>query len=446
LKESISLNIRDLAIFILISALSLLSSKGVLATSMTIDVSANKQDLGPYVSYYIDVKKQLEIADVKKKNTLAWLPPVDKRLNFGFSNAAIWLKTTLKNPSRKAIHRVIELPYSLIDNVEFYHVNQQGRLLSNYIMGSELHFSSRPIAHHNFIIPISIAPNSSSQLFLRLTGSNSLQAPLTMWNNDAFWQVSQFENRFNFAYFTLLFALMAYALYRLSPQPRIRRFIFPGMIITPLLALLTIEGYAFQYVWPEHPFWNQMGLATLIPGSLTFLSLYLYIIFSKMALGNRWHHSLLSLSVTNILLLIAPIAIGYTTALILDLIAATVFFFLLSYLSLRHWQRLSRPNKVTLLGFFWLSFGIFIFILEITNIIPSFPLIEAPLQVGFFLYVFSLFWAQLNIYARAVSIFKRKEAKRKEAKKKSFKKDKKKHNTSKLPPPTCNDSVSKVVA
>jgi hypothetical protein len=428
------LNIRDLVIFILISVSTLLSSNGVLAASMMIDVSVNKQDLAPYVSYYMDISKQLEIADIKKPNALVWSPPKDKRLNFGFSNAAIWLTTTLSNPSSISIDRVIELPYSLIDNVEFYHVNQQGRLLSNYIMGSELHFSSRPIAHHNFIIPISIAPNSSSQLFFRLTGSHSLQAPLTMWSNNAFWQISQFENRFNFAYFTLLFGLMAYALYRLSPQPRIRRFIFPGMIITPLLALVTIEGYAFQYVWPEHPFWNRMGLATLIPGSLTFLSLYLYIIFSKMALGNRWHHLLLSLGAANILLLIAPIAISYTTALILDLIAATIFFFLLSYLSIRHWQRLSRPNKVTLLGFFWLSFGSFIFVLEITNIIPSFPLIEAPLQVGFFLYVFSLFWAQLNIYARAVSIFK----------KKSTLVGKKKHNTSSLSPPTCNDSASEV--
>jgi len=425
LKEPQSLNVRDFVIFILISTIALLSAKSALAASMTIDGSLNKQDLSPYVTYYMDTSKQLEIADIKKPNTLAWLPPQDKRLNFGFSDSAIWLTTTLSNPSSTSIDRVIELPYSLIDNVEFYHINQQGRLLSNYIMGSELHFSSRPIAHHNFIIPISIAPNSSSQLFLRLTGNQSLQAPLTMWNNDAFWQVSQFENRFNFAYFTLLFALMAYALYRLSPQPRIRRFIFPGMIITPLLALLTIEGYAFQYVWPEHPFWNRMGLATLIPGSLTFLSLYLYIIFSKMALGNRWHHSLLSLSVANILLLIAPIVISYDTALILDLITAAVFFLLLSYLCVRHWQRLSRPNKVTLLGFFWLSFGTFIFVLELNNIIPSFPLIEAPLQVGFFLYVFSLFWAQLNIYARAVSIFK----------KKHLNKDKKNRNTSTLPPP-----------
>ena len=419
------MNIRDLVIFTLISTLSLLSAKGVLAASMMIDYSVDKQDLSPYVRYYMDTSKQLEIADINKPNTTVWLPPQDKRLNFGFSNAAIWLTTTLSNPSNTSVDKVIELPYSLIDNVEFYHINQQGRLLSNYIMGSALHFSSRPIAHHNFIIPISIPPNSSSQLFLRLTGKHSLLAPLTMWNNDAFWQVSQFENRFNFIYFTLLFALMAYAFYRLSPQPRIRRFIFPGMIITPLLALLTIEGYAFQYVWPENPFWNRMGLATLIPGSLTFLSLYLYIIFSKMALGNRWHHSLLSLSVANILLLIAPIIISYTAALILDLIAATLFFLLLSYLSARHWRRLSRPNKITLLGFFWLSLGTFIFVLEITNILPLFPLIEAPLQVGFFLYVFSLFWAQLNIYVRAVSIFKKKHAK----------KGKNKRNTSTLPPP-----------
>ena len=428
------MNIRDLVIIILISVFTLLSSKGVLAESMTIDGDVNKQVLAPYVSYYMDISKQLEIADIKKLNALVWSPPQDKHLNFGFSNAAIWLTTTLSNPSNTPVDRVIELPYSLIDNVEFYHINQQGRLLSNYIMGSELHFSSRPIAHHNFIIPISIAANSTSQLFFRLTGNHSLQAPLTMWRNDTFWQISQFENRFNFAYFTLLFGLMAYTLYRLSPQPRIRRFIFPGMIITPLLALLTIEGYAFQYVWPEHPFWNRMGLATLIPGSLTFLSLYLYIIFSKMALGNRWHHSLLSFSVANILLLIAPIAISYTTALILDLVTAIIFFFLLSYLSVRHWQRLSRPNKVTLLGFFWLSLGTFIFVLEITNIIPSFPLIEAPLQVGFFLYVFSLFWAQLNIYARAVSIFK----------KKNLQTGKKKHDTSSRPPPTCNESASDI--
>ncbi|PCJ35629.1 MAG: hypothetical protein COA99_13745 [Moraxellaceae bacterium] len=389
----------------------LLTSKEVLTADLIADKTASQLNMEPYISYYFDTSKNLEIADIKNtNNTLTWISPADKHLDFSISDAAVWIKATLNNSSDTPITRVIELPYSLIDSVEFYHINPGGRLLSNYIMGSELPFYSRPIPHHNFVIPVTLAANSSSEIFLRLMGSHSLQAYIQLWTNEAFWERSQRENQRNFVYFSLVLALMAYALYRSSAQPRIRRVIFPGMVITPLLALLTIEGYAFQYVWPEHPFWNKVGLATLIPGSLTFLSLYTYIIFSKMAAGDRWHHSLLSLSVINIFLLLAPIVINYDTALTIGLIAALMYLALLGYLSIKHWAKLSHPNRVTILGFSWLSISTLIFILEITSIIPSFPLIEAPLQVGFFLFIFSLFWAQLSIYTRARSLSKKKAA------------------------------------
>lgn len=404
------MNVTALTRQLLLAAL-LLTSGWLFATNLAIDPVTVQQRLDPYFSYYIDTTQQLEISDIKNDQTrYQWLPPKDERLNFGFSDAAIWLKTTIENPSDLPLNRLIELPYSLIDNVEFYQINSQGRLLANYIMGSELRFSSRPIPHHNFVIPLVLKPHSSNHIFLRLTGQHSLNAPLTLWSAEKFWKISKAENRLNFAYFTLLLALTAYAFYRLSPQPRIRRYIFPGMVVTPLMALLTIEGYAFQFIWPENPGWNSMGLATLIPGSLTFLSLYLFIIFSKMALGNRLHNALLSFGVINVLLLILPIVINYKIALALDLIASVVYVIFLAYLSIKYWRRLSRPNKVTLLGFFWLALSTLIFVLEITNIIPSFPVIEAPLQVGFFLFVFSLFWAQLNIYARAFSIFGNKKA------------------------------------
>ncbi|OUS28841.1 hypothetical protein A9Q99_10665 [Gammaproteobacteria bacterium 45_16_T64] len=378
------------------------------ATEVTLSSVAEQQKLTPYVSYYVDTNKLLEIADITAGNDLPWTKTHNQQLNFGFSDAAIWLSINVQNPTPFNAKRLIELPYSLIDNVEFYHINNQGRLLANYIMGSAQHFSSRPIAHHNFIIPLTLPADASSTIFLRVTGNHSLHVPMTLWSIEAFWKVSQFENQLNFVYFTLLLALMAYPLYRLSPRPRIRRYVFSGMIVTPLLALLTIEGYGFQYLWPDNPEWNQTGLATLIPGSLAFLCLYLHIIFYQTTPNIKTLDMLVSLAIINILLLFAPIIFEYSVVLILGLVSAITYSITLLYMSVRYWHKIARPKKITLLGFNWLVLSCLIFVLAITDTIPAFPVIETPLQIGFFLYAFSLFWAQLATTTRASLLAKKK--------------------------------------
>lgn len=389
--------------------ITVLSAQCCFANELVISEPLEQKNIAPYVSYYLDQGQQLEIADIQKKSTtLPWAKTNNQQLNFGFSNAAIWLAIDVNNMTPGDKKYLIELPYSLIDNVEFYHINDQGRLLANYIMGSALHFSSRPIAHHNFIIPVSLPARAHSTVFLRITGNHSLTVPMTLWSPEAFWKVSQSENRFNFGYFTLLLALVAYALYRISPQPRIRRYIFPGMIITPLLALLTIEGYGFQYLWPENPEWNQTGLATLIPGSLSFLCLYLHVTFFTVAPESRVLRLLPLLATINILLLIVPIIMDYQYALAMGLASALLYSVSLCHLSIKYWKRISRPKKVTVLGFGWLVVSCIIFSLTITNVLPAFPVVEIPLQIGFFLYAFSLFWAQLSIATRASILSKKK--------------------------------------
>lgn len=141
-------------------------------------------NLLPNAFIYIDQTNTLNLNEVSKQ---VFSRNYQKQLGFGYSpNFTVWVKFTLKNPSSKPIHKVIEYANPLTTSITLFdaQTNQstQKGLLYTHLNPESL----------NPIFQITLAPNSSKTLYLRAeTHITTLIVDLRLWNRDHFYQYEQ---------------------------------------------------------------------------------------------------------------------------------------------------------------------------------------------------------------------------------------------------------------
>ena len=73
--------------------------------------------------------------------------------NFGFSNAAWWVRLKLENDSRADVTTLLRQDYPLIDDLEFWSVDENGQW-QVIKTGDRRVFSSRDVSHQQFIFRV----------------------------------------------------------------------------------------------------------------------------------------------------------------------------------------------------------------------------------------------------------------------------------------------------
>src|SRR5690554_6942558 len=225
-----------------------------------------------------DAAGQLDIDQLLvQADTLPWQPLQQKVANFGFTDSAWWLWLKLENDSAMPLRRLLELSSSLLDYVEVYAVDAEQRVVQEWETGNRRAFSSRPVQHHTFVLPIYFGPEESRDVFVRLSSHDGLlpATPLFVMDDMHFLERTQRELM---AYSLLYGGLLALLLYNLLTwlATRERGFFYSVLYLGAFLFLIFIlRGFGFQYLWPERPHFTQPMLLLsvgLLYGALTLFS------------------------------------------------------------------------------------------------------------------------------------------------------------------------------
>src|SRR5690606_31951026 len=65
-------------------------------------------------------------------------------------------------------------------------VRQQDGALERFELGDKRPFRQRPIDHRNFVVPLNIPPHEEVSVFMRLKTTSSVQVPISLWEERAF--------------------------------------------------------------------------------------------------------------------------------------------------------------------------------------------------------------------------------------------------------------------
>ncbi|MDI9244508.1 7TM diverse intracellular signaling domain-containing protein [Marinobacter sp. CHS3-4] len=243
--------------------------------------ASERVNISRNLSYFEDAADQYAIEDIVSQwPSIANFERPDQAHNFGFSESPYWFHTRLHNRDGPSTDWVLEGMYSIIDRVDLYVVRSSGDI-EHYVAGDAIKFDSRGRKHHNINFRLDLEQGETVDLFFRVETTGSVMMPLLLWTNEAF-SGADHQERFVFGlYYGLLLCMAVFNLLIFLSTRDSNYLWYVSYIVFYGLLQLTVNGLAFEHLWPEMGWWNNraisffiaMGMFSILGFSRSFLLL-----------------------------------------------------------------------------------------------------------------------------------------------------------------------------
>ena len=155
--------------------------------SIIIEEHPTEISLDENLWYLEDTNKQWHLADLQGDHTaLPWQRYNGDTPAFGYTESAFWFRFRLQNLTFDSQRLLLEIAYPLLDDVRLFAVQQDGTIIT-LTSGDRQPFSQRLIPHRNFLFPLLLASNASVDVYLYVESTSSLQLPISLWHEQAYW-------------------------------------------------------------------------------------------------------------------------------------------------------------------------------------------------------------------------------------------------------------------
>lgn len=259
----------------------LLLGGAIQAAPLALDARQQAVELSPHLAWYETTSPDLSVQAIARDLAQGrFHPPQGRVPNFGFSSSSYWFHVALHNTGASASEWLLESGYPTLDYVDVYLLHANGRI-DHMAGGDRVPFSTREIPHPHQLFRLALAPDERVDVLLRVSSQGPIQVPLTLWQPEAFWLDSANIDAGQWMFFgTLLTMLFYYLVIYFSVWDR-GFFYYVLCVGCYFIQNFSIQGYAFQYFWPDSPWWanqvvpisSSLGLAAIIQFSCHFLSL-----------------------------------------------------------------------------------------------------------------------------------------------------------------------------
>lgn len=223
---------------------------------------SERYELGHYLSYLKDEAGTLTLNDVMA------LPDRfrDNRQdspNFGYTKSAYWFQLKIHNCNAAVTQWLLEHHYPLVDRIDTYLVYRDKRIVS-LRGGDTLPFSERAVKHRDIMFDVPLAQNESVTIYMRVQTQSSLQMPLTLWGPHGLFEREHDEQIVIGVFYGIAIAMLLFNLLVYLSMRDITYLFYTQYIFGWILFQMSLNGLAFEYLWPEYPKWANVGHPFLI--------------------------------------------------------------------------------------------------------------------------------------------------------------------------------------
>ncbi|MEM7020491.1 MAG: 7TM diverse intracellular signaling domain-containing protein, partial [Pseudomonadota bacterium] len=209
--------------------------------------------VGPYVWVLEDGQHQWKIEDVMAPDmAVKFEPAKPEPLSFGYSESAYWLKFQTHNDQLEKREVLLGFSSALLDRIELF-----GPPGYNAIrLGDRQPFAERNFKHPEFIYSLSLQPGKIQTWYLRVESQGSVTLTMNLYTPKGF---IEYDSSLRFmlgAYYGIMFVMVFYNLFLFFAIRDLSYFYYICYIASFAIALLSTKGIAFQYLWPESPWWH----------------------------------------------------------------------------------------------------------------------------------------------------------------------------------------------
>ncbi len=228
-----------------------------------------------YIGKYISIFSTDE--DLNYKEALARLeefePGVVEVPNLGVSDKSHWVYFKVKkDPSIS--DPILELSFPVIDELDFYLFNRDNQLLSQLQTGESRPFNTRPYQFKDFIFDLDASELEECHVLLRVKSGDQIMLPLKVRSYNESISDYLFQDILFGVYFGVILVMFFYNTF-IYLSTRDRAYLFYVIYIMTIgLTQAVLQGYAFEFLWPQLPFLATK--ATHIFGALSGITVLLF--------------------------------------------------------------------------------------------------------------------------------------------------------------------------
>ena len=227
--------------------------------------------LGRHLDYLADPTSRLDLAQALAQS--GWQRGQKTDLNFGYTRSSYWFRLNLHNSDQESLQRLLEIAYPVLNHIDVWVLNR-ARVVSVYHMGDALPFATRPYQHRNFVLPLQLQAGQTLQVVLRIHTASAMQVPLTLWSETRFHQHDQTDLLLLGIYYGVVICMLIYNLFLFFSLRELSGLYYVVWVGGMLMFMMSLNGIAYQYLWPQASAWNNRALVFFLSLSVLFATLF----------------------------------------------------------------------------------------------------------------------------------------------------------------------------
>jgi len=284
--------------------------------------------------------------------------------------ASYWIRFSVKNnPSSKVW--LIEFYDQTIDLIDAF-VPESDGTYARLTMGDSYPFNQRKFAHKNFEVQLDNTPDTVKYYYFRVQSHEFADIRIAFRSVDRliYYALNEYFLFGTFYGMILIIALYNFLVFMAIREIKNIYYIF--YIVSVALYAMSLDGVGFQYLWPNHPEWNDY-----MAGIFLYLLILWALVFTRRFLSTRakaphLDKALLAMIVVRTLMFVFGFFFypEFFAFRFIEILPLSLIF----YTGIQVWSRGYRPARyfviaygLLLLGFFLRSL-VFFNIIELTTI------------------------------------------------------------------------------
>lgn len=231
------------------------------------DNSASSLVLAPQLELLEDPTSKLTLLDVQTGGYRQQFARPTGSPNFGFTTSAWWVRLRVHNDTDSDQPLTLRQDYPLIDYLDFWQQTTSGQWQQT-ATGDRRPFHQRAVEHRDFLFPIVVPAQSTSEFYLRFQSSGPVNINLTLHTKQDLLIAISKEQLALGLYYGGFLVLAIYNLF-IFLAVKDRTFAYYLLYVVSYgLYMAVHNGLTFQFLWPNNPWLANQSLLVLLGLSL----------------------------------------------------------------------------------------------------------------------------------------------------------------------------------
>ncbi|MEP2653438.1 MAG: diguanylate cyclase [Paraglaciecola sp.] len=222
-------------------------------------------------SYLVDPTQKKSITHLLNLESQDWRSNTSDIYSPSASTDVHWLKFTAPKLSPLK-NWLLEIDNPLLNEVNVWFV-QNNIVISQYSAGDAKPFYTRPILQENFVFTVPLH-NQPIDIYIRASSTVSMRLPIYLWPQELYLSNETTHSITMGIFIGLMVTMGLCSLFSFIATRAVSFLVYSGYVVSLVLTITTLHGFAFRYIWPNAVFFQQHAAVFFASCLLCFSTIF----------------------------------------------------------------------------------------------------------------------------------------------------------------------------